>query len=111
MRSAAKINELTLTVEAYYGILGKFIYELYLIRLFTLGHKRDSLVSRKLKAFKLKVLLNYLLHLTLKSRKDLRCERDRTVKVVIKSVLYSRSYRKLRIGVKSLYRLREYVRR
>ena len=109
MGTCAKIGKLALSIKGYDGLCVKLLDELYLVRLVSFLHIRNSLVSRLCTALKSEVFLYYLFHLALDLFKYLGSKGYLGVKIIVKAVFNSRSYGKLRFGVEAFYCLRKYV--
>ena len=76
--------------------------ELNLVRLAHLFQHSDSLVNRQTELFKVDTFLNNLLHLSLNSCKVVSCESLFCIKVIVETVVDSRTDSKLCAWVKAL---------
>ena len=111
VRACAKVNEIALLEEGKLLVLGKVVDQLHLIGLALLFHQRDRLGAGESEALHLKVLLGDLLHLSFQCRQLLLGEGVVAVKVVVEAVLDGRANGKLGVGIQTLYRLCEDMRR
>ena len=109
MGAGAKIGEFALLVKGNLLALGELVYKLGLIGFIL--HKLQSFGARKNEAFDLEIFLYDLLHFLFDRFERFGSENDRAVHIVIKAVFDRRSDRQFCFRVKTLYRLRENVRR
>ena len=108
MRTCAKICKVALLVKADGLALRQVVNQLDLVRL--VFYKLQSLVSRQFKALKGNFLLADFAHFSLKLLKYLGSENRFAVNIVVEAVVNGRTYGKLCVGIKALYRLRENMR-
>ena len=111
MRTCAKVNEVSLTVEGYLFALGNSSYEKHLVRLTLLLHKLYRLLTGQSKALKLQNSLYYSGHFGLDLCYFVIGKGLLSVYIVIESSVDRRTNGQLSIGIKILYCVCKNVRR
>ena len=107
MGTCAKLNKFALTVERnLFSLIGVLLDKLNFIRLALFFHHLDGLFRFKLKLFKRKTLFDNLLHFLFECFKHFGGKGNLRVKVIVEAIFNRRTDGKLRIRVKTLYRLR-----
>ena len=108
MGAGARVGKVSLTVEAYYSVLGQILNKLYLIGLAFFFEVLYSVGSGHLKAFKGQRLGDYLLHLLLDLFEILRSE-GLCVKVIVETGVNGGADGQLCLGMYPLYGLGKYM--
>ena len=111
MRTGAEVDKIALAVEGNILAFGNAVDQQQLIGLVPLFHQLLGFLAGKREAFHLQVFLDDLRHFGFDLFEGFRSEGDLAVKIVVKAVFDGRTDGQLGIGVQSLDRLGQNVRR
>ena len=108
VRTCAQVSEFSLAVKAYNRIFRQIVDKLYLEGLVL--HKFKSLGPWKLKALKLQLFFAYFTHFLFDLCHMVRRKCKWGIDIIVPSLVYRRSYRKLHFRPQALYGLRHDMR-
>lgn len=111
MRTCAKLVEFALLIERYIlALCCVLLDKLDLVNFAVVLKVFESLVRSHLVPFKRQILFDYFLHFSFDFLKNFGCEINLRIKIIIETVVDSRTYCKFCIGIKAFNSLRKNVR-
>ena len=103
VRTSTKVSKFALLVEAdSLALVSVLLAKLNLVRLAHLFQHSNCLVNRQAELFKVNTFLDNLLHLSLDSCKVVSCESLFCIKIIVETIVNSRTDSKLCVWVKTL---------